>query len=188
MPNNKIELFDTTLRDGTQGERVSFSVEDKIHIAQRLDDFCIDFIEGGWPGSNPRDINFFQSVKSKSFKHSKIVAFGSTRHKSNRVDNDPNLKAMLEAETPAVSIFGKSWLLHVETALKADPEENLKMIEESVVLSVLKAEMLSMTLNIFLTGTNQIRSMRSKHLLQPSVEEHMFSCSVIQMAVLHRLR
>ena len=132
MPDKKIELFDTTLRDGTQGERVSFSVEDKIHIAQRLDDFSMDFIEGGWPGSNPRDINFFKSTKSKSFKHAKIVAFGSTRHKSNRADSDPNLKAMLEAETPAVSIFGKSWLLHVETALKVDPEENLKMIEESV--------------------------------------------------------
>lgn len=132
MPKREIKLFDTTLRDGAQGEKVSFSVEDKINIAQRLDEFGIHYIEGGWPGSNPRDIEFFQKVKSKSFPNSRIVAFGSTRHKANRADNDKNLHALLEAETPAVSIFGKSWLLHVETALKVKPGENLKMIEESV--------------------------------------------------------
>jgi len=127
-----IKVFDTTLRDGTQGEQISLSVEDKLRIAQKLDSFGIHYIEGGWPGSNPKDFLFFQKIKEHSFKTARIVAFGSTRHAKNAVEDDPNIRALLDAETPAVSIFGKSWILHVENALKITPEKNLEMIVDSV--------------------------------------------------------
>ena len=127
-----IQIFDTTLRDGTQGEKVSFSAEDKFRIANRLDDFGIDYIEGGWPGSNPKDMAFFEKAKSHHFQHAKIVAFGSTCRAGNRPDEDPNLQALIQAETPAVSLFGKSWMLHVTDALKISPEKNLAIIAGSI--------------------------------------------------------
>lgn len=127
-----IQIFDTTLRDGTQGEKVSFSAEDKFRIAQRLDQFGIHYIEGGWPGSNPKDMAFFDRAKGHKFKNAKIVAFGSTCRAGNKPEEDPNLKALIDAQTPAVSIFGKSWLLHVKQALKITPEENLGIITGSV--------------------------------------------------------
>lgn len=128
----KIEIFDTTLRDGTQGEGVNLSVEDKIKIAQRMDDFGIDYIEGGWPGSNPKDIAFFQRAKQILLKHAKVTAFGSTRHAKNEVENDPNIRALLESETEVVTIFGKTWDFHVLNALRVSLEDNLNMIEDSV--------------------------------------------------------
>jgi 2-isopropylmalate synthase len=131
MPKT-IRIFDTTLRDGTQGEKVSFSAGDKFRIAKKLDEFGIHYIEGGWPGSNPKDMAFFEKAKKHTFKHAKVVAFGSTCRAGNKPEEDPNLRAMIEAETPAVSMFGKTWLLHVEEALKITPEENLKMISGSV--------------------------------------------------------
>jgi len=127
-----IHIFDTTLRDGTQGEKVSFSAEDKLRIADRLDQFGIDYIEGGWPGSNPKDMEFFERVRNQSFNHAKIVAFGSTRRSSNRPEEDPNLRALIQADTPVVTIFGKTWLLHVHEALCIEPEENLELISSSV--------------------------------------------------------
>lgn len=127
-----ILMYDTTLRDGTQGEGISFSAEDKILVAEKLDEFGIDYIEGGWPGSNPRDMVFFDLAKKKSFKHAKIAAFGSTRRANLRAEEDPQLATLLEAETPAVTIFGKTWLLHVTDVLRTTPEENLAMIEDSV--------------------------------------------------------
>ncbi|MDR9408392.1 MAG: citramalate synthase [Balneolaceae bacterium] len=130
--SKSIQIFDTTLRDGTQGEKVSFSAEDKLRIAKRLDEFGIDYIEGGWPGSNPKDMAFFDKAKNHNFSHSKIVAFGSTCRAGNQPEEDPNLKALIAAETPAVSLFGKSWLLHVHEALKITPEENLELISGSI--------------------------------------------------------
>ena len=130
--SKSLQIFDTTLRDGTQGEKVSFSAEDKFRIAQRLDEFGIDYIEGGWPGSNPKDMAFFDKAKTHNFAHAKIVAFGSTCRAGNKPEEDPNLKALIEAETPAVSLFGKSWLLHVREALKITPEENLELISGSI--------------------------------------------------------
>ena len=127
-----IQIFDTTLRDGTQGEKVSFSAEDKFRIAKRLDEFGVHYIEGGWPGSNPKDMAFFRKAKTHSFKNAKIVAFGSTCRAGNSPDEDSNLNALIEAETPAVSIFGKSWLLHVSEALYITPEENLALISGSI--------------------------------------------------------
>ncbi len=127
-----IQIFDTTLRDGTQGEKVSFSAEDKFRIAKRLDEFGIHYIEGGWPGSNPKDMAFFDKAKRHSFHHSKIVAFGSTCRAGNKPNEDPNLRALIDAETPAVSVFGKSWLLHVLQALNITPEKNLEIISGSI--------------------------------------------------------
>jgi len=129
---NRVRIFDTTLRDGTQGEKISFSADDKLRIAEKLDSFGFHYIEGGWPGSNPKDFEFFERVRFKNFKNAKVVAFGSTCRAGNRPENDPNIGALIDADTPAVSIFGKSWLLHVREALKITPDENLKLISESV--------------------------------------------------------
>ncbi|MGD0131548.1 MAG: citramalate synthase [Bryobacteraceae bacterium] len=128
----RIHTFDTTLRDGTQGEAVSFSVEDKLIIAQKLDELGIDYIEGGWPNSNPKDKEFFKLAKDLKLKHARLTAFGSTRFAKNAVDQDPNVRALLDAETPTVSIFGKSWDLHVHRALGIDEEQNLQLIGETV--------------------------------------------------------
>ena len=128
----QILIFDTTLRDGAQGENISFSAEDKLRIAQRLDDIGVHYIEGGWPGSNPRDVQFFEMAKDVTFENAKLTAFGSTRKPNISCGEDPNLQALLDAETPAVAIFGKSWDLHVEKVLGTTLKENLAMIRESV--------------------------------------------------------
>lgn len=127
----QVDIFDTTLRDGTQGEGISFSAEDKVRIARRLDELGVHYVEGGWPGSNPRDMEFFRQVKAVGLKAVRIVAFGSTCRGEDPAE-DANLAALLEADTPAVSIFGKSWLMHVEQALKIGREENLQRIYASV--------------------------------------------------------
>jgi len=128
----KLYLYDTTLRDGTQGENITFSADEKVKIALRLDDVGIHYIEGGWPGSNPKDMQFFDLAKRVSFKNARLVAFGSTRKPGIRPEEDDNLKALLTSETPAVTIFGKSWDLHVEEIMANDLQENLAMITDSV--------------------------------------------------------
>jgi 2-isopropylmalate synthase len=128
----KIFTFDTTLRDGTQGESVSFSVDDKLIIARKLDELGIDYIEGGWPGSNPKDKEFFARSAELDLQHAKLTAFGSTRFAKNPVEEDRNVRALIEANTPVVSIFGKTWDLHVKRALGITEEENLKLIAETV--------------------------------------------------------
>ena len=127
-----ILLYDTTLRDGTQGENINFSAEDKLKIAQRLDDFGIHYIEGGWPGSNPRDMRFFEMAKEVRFKTARLTAFGATRKKGTDAADDANIQALLAAETPTVAVFGKSWILHVEQVMDNTPEENLAMIADTV--------------------------------------------------------
>jgi 2-isopropylmalate synthase len=127
-----VKIYDTTLRDGSQGEGVTFSSEDKVKVAKELDAFGIHYIEGGWPGSNPRDIAFFSKMKNVKLKNGKLCAFGSTRRAKNRADEDPNLLAILETGVKVATIFGKSWDLHVVDALRVSLEENLEMIEESV--------------------------------------------------------
>lgn len=127
-----IQVYDTTLRDGTQGENINFTAEEKIKIAKRLDNIGIHFIEGGWPGSNPRDRRFFELVKHTSFENARITAFGSTRKPHTPPDQDPNLEALLESETLTTTIFGKSWDFHVKDVMGISLEENLLMIEESV--------------------------------------------------------
>lgn len=129
---NKIWVYDTTLRDGTQSEGISFSCNDKLRIAQRLDDLGVDYIEGGWPGSNPKDIEFFERIGELDLKHAKIAAFGSTRRANTAPEDDANLQAMLNANTPTCTIVGKTWTLHVTDVLQTTLEENLRMIEESM--------------------------------------------------------
>ena len=128
----KIQIFDTTLRDGTQGEAVSFSVEDKLIIARKLDELGIDYIEGGWPGSNPKDKDFFLQARGLNLKHARLTAFGATRFAKNSVEQDPNVRALIEAQTETIAIFGKSWELHTKRALGITEEENLVLIAETV--------------------------------------------------------
>ena len=132
MTKNKVLVYDTTLRDGTQGEQTNFSAEEKLRIAQRLDDAHFDYIEGGWPGSNPKDIRFFEMAQNIKFKNSRLTAFGSTRHPHTKPESCPNLKALVKAGTSAGAIVGKSWDLHVTEILKTDLNENLAMIADSI--------------------------------------------------------
>lgn len=127
-----IFLYDTTLRDGAQMKGISFSVEDKIRIARKLDEFGIHYIEGGWPASNPKDLAFFKRMKEEPFQNSKLVAFGSTRRANRKPEEDTNLIMLVQMDTPTITIFGKSWDFHVKEILRVSLEENLRMIEESV--------------------------------------------------------
>ena len=132
QPRPTPTLYDTTLRDGTQGEGINFSVLDKLRIAEKLDGFGMHYIEGGWPGSNPKDAAFFEAAKHHCFQHARLAAFGSTRRANVPVEQDPQVALLLEAATPVVTIFGKSWDLHVEQVLVIPLEENLRMIGDTV--------------------------------------------------------
>jgi 2-isopropylmalate synthase len=127
-----IQVYDTTLRDGTQGEGIAFSVEDKIKIARRLDRMGFHYVEGGWPGSNPKDAEFFRLIREERFQNAKISAFGSTRRAGREADADPNLLAIVESGVRVATIFGKSWDFHVFRALGTTLEENLNMVRDSV--------------------------------------------------------
>ena len=127
-----LEIYDTTLRDGAQAEDVSFSADDKVRIAQKLDDLGVHFIEGGWPGANPKDIEFFRMIKTIPLKHADVIAFGSTRKAGNPVRKDPNLQALLAAETKTITLFGKTWSLHVTDALGISLTKNLELITDSI--------------------------------------------------------
>ncbi len=129
---SEVEIYDTTLRDGSQGEGMNLSVADKLRIAERLDAFGMHYIEGGWPGSNPKDIEFFAQAKRRKFRQARLAAFGSTRRKSVAVENDDQVRLLLAAGTPVVTIFGKTWLLHVREVLRTTPAENLGMIGDTV--------------------------------------------------------
>ncbi len=128
----EVQLYDTTLRDGAQQEGISFSVEDKLKIAQKLDELGIDFIEGGWPGSNPKDTEFFAKAQALNLTHSTLVAFGSTRRASGKVDEDANIRALLQAQTKVVTIVGKAWDKQVTQVLETGLEDNLYMITDSI--------------------------------------------------------
>jgi 2-isopropylmalate synthase len=128
----QILLYDTTLRDGTQREGLSLSSEDKLKIAHQLDEMGIHYIEGGWPGSNPKDAEFFRAVRSEPLSQARVTAFGSTRKAENRCEDDANTQALVDAHTPAVTLVGKSWTLHVEQVLGTTLDENLAMIRDSV--------------------------------------------------------
>jgi 2-isopropylmalate synthase len=127
-----IKIYDTTLRDGSQAEGISFTVEDKIRIAHKLDELGAHYVEGGWPGSNPRDIDFFERAKRANFLQTRITAFGSTRYPDKKVEDDGVLQALLKTETQVVTLFGKTWDLHVKDALGTSLDENLRMIFESI--------------------------------------------------------
>ncbi|MDH3348061.1 MAG: citramalate synthase [Desulfobulbaceae bacterium] len=128
----QVEIYDTTLRDGTQAENFNLSVADKIRITKKLDSFGIDFIEGGWPGSNPLAVEYFDKMRDVKLNHANLTAFGSTRHFKSPPEKDANLQALLAAKTPAITIFGKSWDIHVHDALRIELEDNLLIIYDSL--------------------------------------------------------
>jgi len=128
----QVEIYDTTLRDGSQGEGINFSVADKLRIAEKLDAFGVHYIEGGWPGSNPKDLEFFKLAARRKWRNAQIAAFSMTRRKGVAVERDDLMRQILEAETPVVTIVGKTWLLHVKEVLRATPDENLAMIGDTV--------------------------------------------------------
>lgn len=128
----EVKIYDTTLRDGAQREGISFSVQDKLEITSKLDELGLHFIEGGWPGANPKDDEFFQKAKGLRLSNSTLVAFGSTRHPKSKAENDRILKALIEARTTVVTIVGKSWDLHVTDILETTLEENIKMVQDSI--------------------------------------------------------
>jgi len=132
MNKPQVALYDTTLRDGTQGTGIAFSVLDKIRVAEKLDAFGVHYIEGGWPGSNPKDAEFFAEARKRTWKNAKIAAFGSTRRAHLKVEDDPQVRALLEAGTPVVTLVGKSWILHVREVLCVTPQENHAMIRDTV--------------------------------------------------------
>jgi 2-isopropylmalate synthase len=129
---NMIQIYDTTLRDGTQRKEISLSCEDKLRIARKLDDLGVMFIEGGWPGSNPKDVEFFRRAADETWQNATITAFGSTRRIGNRAEEDANLQALLDAQTSVCTVVGKSWTLHVTDVLQTTLEKNLEAIEDSV--------------------------------------------------------
>jgi 2-isopropylmalate synthase len=131
-PGPVVEVYDTTLRDGTQMEGMSLSCDDKLRIAGHLDAFGATFIEGGWPGSNPKDVDFFERAKDIDWKNATIAAFGSTRRANLAVEDDPQVEALLNSQTQLCTIFGKTWNMHVTEVLRTDLDENLRMIEDTV--------------------------------------------------------
>ena len=137
MALRRVTLYDTTLRDGSQAEGIAFSLADMVRVAKVLDQFGIDFIEGGWPGSNPKHMDFFNAIRKEKLRHALVAAFGSTRHAKNTASGDANLRALVDCKAPVATIFGKSWDLHVTDALRVSLGENLSMIETS--LAYLKA-------------------------------------------------
>lgn len=132
MTNPSIKIYDTTLRDGTQGEGISFSVTDKLLITERLDQFGVDYIEGGFPGSNPRDIAYFAEAAKMKLRHARIAAFGSTRRAGVKASEDAQLQTLLASGVPVMTLVGKTWMLHVTEILRTTAEENLAMIEDSI--------------------------------------------------------
>ena len=128
----QVEIYDTTLRDGSQGEGINFSAMDKLRIAEKLDSFGVHYIEGGWPGSNPKDLEFFKQAAKRKWKNAQIAAFSMTRRKGMAVEQDDLMRLILEAKTPVVTIVGKTWLLHVTEVLRAKPDENLAMIGDTI--------------------------------------------------------
>jgi len=152
MHTQRIEIYDTTLRDGSQGEGISYSVEDKIRIARRLDEFGMDYIEGGWPGSNPKDEEFFARMQRVTLKTAKLAAFGSTCRADVRAADDLQIQKLVAANVPVITIFGKSWQQHVQYALRTTPEENLRMIADSVAHLKTHAEMVVYDAEHFFDG------------------------------------
>ena len=127
MKPKQIEIYDTTLRDGSQGEGINFSLSDKLRIAERLDQFGVHYIEGGWPGSNPKDLEFFKQAARRKWKNARIASFGFTRRKGVAVENDEQIRMLLDAETPVITIVGKTWLLHV-TEVQSGTKERFYLL------------------------------------------------------------
>ncbi len=161
----KVELYDTTLRDGAQTQGISFSVADKIRIAEKLDYLGLHYIEGGWPGANPKDIEFFKKIKKSRLKNSMLAAFGSTRRANVSAEEDATLKGLLSSEVNVITIFGKTWDLHVKEILRTTLDENLKMIEDSVRYLKSRGKMVIFDAEHFFDGYRENREYAVKALL-----------------------
>ena len=158
MSKERLYIFDTTLRDGAQTQGVDFSVDDKVKVASALDNLGVDYIEGGWPGANPTDTEFFQ--RKHIFINAKLTSFGMTKKTGRSADNDPGLSALLNSNTPAVCLVGKSWDFHVDIALGISNEENLENIRESANILLKKIKNLCLMQNIFLMDIKLIQIMQ----------------------------
>lgn len=154
----RLEMYDTTLRDGAQRMDISFTVDDKLAVTTVLDKLGVDFIEGGWPGANPKDVEYFERVRSLKLLHAKIVAFGSTHNPKNTAEEDENLKALVVSGTEIVTIFGKTWDFHVKKALKIALKKNLKIIRDSIRFCEKMVSRYFLMPNIFLMATRIIRN------------------------------
>ena len=176
---DQVKIYDTTLRDGTQAEDIAFSSEDKIRIAQKLNEFGIDYIEGGWPGSNPKDLQFFREVKKIPFSHARIVAFGSTCRAGTPPEKDSNIQALIDADTKVVTIFGKSWDIHPLEALNITLEQNLEIIHQSVRYLKKRFRRSFTTPSISLTATKIILPMPSRPFRPPRRPKQIGSFCVI---------
>ena len=169
MSKEQLFIFDTTLRDGAQTQGVDFSVDDKMKIAVALDNLGVDYIEGGWPGANPTDTEFFQKIHS--FKNAKLTSFGMTKRTGRSADNDPGLSALLNSNTPAVCIVGKTWDFHVDIALGISNEENLENIRGLPNILLKKIRNLCLMQNISLMDTKLIQVMRYLVFMQHLMKE-----------------
>jgi 2-isopropylmalate synthase len=166
MKAKSVLIYDTTLRDGTQGEQINFSAEEKLRIALRLDEMHFHYVEGGWPGSNPKDMRFFELAKTRPLKHARLTAFGSTRKAGTGPERCPNLQAILDAGTPAVAIFGKTWDFHATEILGVSLEENLAMIRESVAYLKAMGREIIYDAEHFFDGYKNNRSYAMKTLME----------------------
>ena len=158
MSKEKIYIFDTTLRDGAQTQGVDFSLNEKEKIAKSLDNLGVDYIEGGWPGANPTDTEFFN--KKHSFNNATLTAFGMTKKSEHSVENDPMISSLINSKANSICLFGKSWDFHVDVALGISKEQNLKNISESAKHIINSGKELCLMLNFFLMGINQTKTMR----------------------------
>ena len=161
----KVELYDTTLRDGAQTQGISFSVADKLRIVEKLDNLGVHYIEGGWPGANPKDVEFFRKAKKLKLRNSKLVAFGSTKRAHVDVAKDATMKGLLDSGTEIITIFGKSWDLHVKEVLKVSLDENLKMIMDSVKFRKSKGKVVIFDAENFFDGYRENNEYVLKALL-----------------------
>ena len=176
-PGRKIYLYDTTLRDGTQSEAVSLSVMDKIAITEKLDEFGIHYIEGGYPGSNPKDKEYFERARRLNLRQAKLCAFGMTRRVGRKVEEDANMKALLSAETPVITVVGKSWDFHVTEALRTTLPENLKAIRETVEFLKKRAELVFYDAEHFFDGYKRNPKYASRTLA--AAEEGGADCLIL---------
>ncbi|GAN34125.1 MAG: citramalate synthase [Candidatus Brocadia sp. AMX2] len=175
---DKIFIYDTTLRDGSQGEGISFSLQDKLAITLKLDDLGVDYIEGGYPMANPKDESYFKEVKSLKLRHAQIASFGSTRRANTRVEDDKNIRALLMADTPVVTIVGKSWDFQVKNVLKVSLDENLKMVSDTIAYLKSKGKVVFFDAEHFFDGYKKNReySLKVLHESQLSGADAIVLC------------
>lgn len=187
--SDDFHVFDTTLRDGAQREGINLTVADKLTLARHLDDYGVGFIEGGWPGANPRDTEFFQRARAElDLQHAQLVAFGATRKAGVRVEDDPQVAALLDSQAPVITLVAKSHLGHVELALRTTPEENLAMVRDTVAHLRSHGRRSSSTASTSSTATPWTRPTPSRSCAPPATPAPTSSCSATPTAGCSRHR